>query len=484
MALDGNLISKGAGEGEAYMFQPFQVETHTIDQMNQNLVQQADRRIKEQQAKQAAEAQKKADFEKLLNDTYKYDPLDDVPIKKLHKEFTDLVANHKAGEDERPIKEAALALNIITNNSLNTFKKRGEIEKIRREQGDTNWFVGEDEYNAGALTPNEASDLGTAAQNLQAREMALDKFQVGAPKIKDIQTHIYKVAQTIPPEATETVTVKDNYGRFHDTTKNVYNEKALRDASDVDYQTHERDLKSQFPTSDDYFEAVKSTVKINEKEKITQESSGSATTGMAGEKNKKLNFTYTYGKNGEIIGVDPQTVGGTATKEYATTEIDGKPQKVRVEDTKNGKVTVSLPENEAIMNAYQKKRAEWGDRIKKKSAELNAKYKDKTDADKELALWAKSDKEPISPNLPTTMDLEGEQAEKVWHQAYGVTLDQAYTGNVPTFVREDKSLKGKNGEVKTTTYKYIGKDGKARVATVSDSELNDFLKAYPKAVKK
>lgn len=447
MTADGNLISKGQGEGEAIMIQPFLPDQTPFNQMNKALMQQSAQKAQIGMANQKeAEGSRDAWLKRLSNANY--NRLDEPAIRKLQDKIIESITSYKTGEPKTNIEQQIAAFEYLTKTSQESLKGDNEIQSDMIKNADKVWYKGQDEWTK-AQVENTAETYEDAIKAIARRDAARKSVVQGGEKINEPIPYLDKIVQKASMTSNEPVQYKGADGTLITKYETFTDPKKLRETVEFDFKNNPEAQRVFGSAEEMYNQADKRAVyKKSVNSKFIP--SSSSTSGISGEKNKKLNFTYTYGKNGDIVGVDPQTVGGTATKEYATTEINGKPQKVRVEDTKNGKVTVFLPENEAIMKSYQKKRAEWGDRIKKKSAEFNAKYKDKTDADKELALWAKSDKEPISPNLPTTMELEGEQAERVWHQAYGVTLDQAYTGNVPAFVREDKSLKGNGVGTKTT----------------------------------
>ena len=454
---DGNLISQEIGDGEAQLIRPFAPDTSLIQASWNNASRREEYQLAQKQKAAAERDKRNQDVMNEVNASYKYNPLDRPAIEKLHN---DVVKAVESG-DKNKIDETFRVYKLAANDSLNDFQQSVELSKELRTKGETHHIDGAKEW-AAAQIENNATDLGGIAANIGAREAAREKVRIGAEKITDVPVHMAKIAQSIPSSGTTEEAKPDAQGQIIRVQVPVYDTDAVKNALSVDYQTHERDLKPLYPTEKDYIEAGLKTVKTAPKVSQAFIPSSSATTG---EKNKKVNITYNYGKNGEITGSDLQSTTGNDTK-LATVSIPQNPndpkspkvnKEVIVVGTEGNKVKVLVPKDEKLLNDWKDARKKWlNDKLNQKQELIKMQQGEngisEIDANNMLTDWYKANPFPSYPvGSSSSMLLDKDNGgEAALHQSFGVSLDEINKGKAKPFVREDRSLKGKNVEVKTT----------------------------------
>jgi len=238
MIADGNLISKGQGEGEAIMYQPFIPDQTSMNQMLQIQAAKEEKRRK----KEEEDAKRKEEWSSNLMKNYKYNPLDSETIKALQEDAVNAIRNYKPGDDPLAIDEKIMAVDVFKNNSQETFVKTNNLIKEINPKLETYHVTGYDELKSG-LVKSPAKTLEEGASELAKRELLLDNVYVGQKKINNLDVDITANAKTITASSEpKLIQSKDKFGRLVTVKEFEYDPDEVRRASDRFYESHSKDM--------------------------------------------------------------------------------------------------------------------------------------------------------------------------------------------------------------------------------------------------
>lgn len=452
-------VSTGLGEGQAQVFKPYTGEAY---QKAAELRQRQQQLDQEAQRKRQAQEGDKANLLASLNKLSKYRPQEFGNVKLRHDKIVNKILSLNQdspsyAQDLAEVQNGISSLGEIvhaSNDIPNAYGKANEVinsGKYWIPKEDLAKIKADHDEKYGIIDDDEA-----LLDKLASKAANAELFANAEPLIKDQNAALTDIAQsvTVPKETGKTVL---------DPVSGQYVREVIRVTDPVKLEQVGKDIykrskqwQSYIPSEDEFLAQLRARTVDKSTESAKYQPTASATSGMAGEKNKKVNATYRFDESGNIVGSDLMGTTGNDTK-LATVDIEGSPSQVIVVGTEGDKVKVLVPKNEkAVLDWY-------AERTKR----LNAEQKHKLDLEKQydegkiserqksdaIIAWHKAN--PVKPfpeeNSKVMLLDKDNGGEAALHQTFGVTLDQVNSGKVPAFVREDKSLKGKASNQPQTT---------------------------------
>jgi hypothetical protein len=211
MGADGNLISKGQGEGAAIMLQPFLPDQTSFNQMNQVLANKQQQKAAQAQRQQIDEADKRDSWLKRLAGSGKYHQNDEGGIFNLQKDLINEVENYKSGTPTSAIEQKLIALEYIINNSKQSLDEDNRIQHDRLVNGDKVWYNGINAWEKANVL-NEGKTPEEIIKGIARRTAAQKQVIQGGEKITNPHGYIDGIIGKAQMGDAKQVTYKDKYG--------------------------------------------------------------------------------------------------------------------------------------------------------------------------------------------------------------------------------------------------------------------------------
>jgi hypothetical protein len=237
MRADGNLISKGQGEGEAIMLQPFTPDQSSFQQMNQVLAQQQAQKNRQAEEARQAENAKRESWLKDLSAGYKYHPKDEKGIYNLQKELVKKIENHKYSEPTTDIQQELIALKYLTNTSAQSLEQDNKLQLDRLQNADKVWYRGLEDYEK-AIVDNEGTTYEDMVKGIARRDAARKLVVQGGERINNPYAYLDKMIAQAPMGEAEVVASKDKYGNTVNKIIQYTDPEKLKEVITVDFNNN------------------------------------------------------------------------------------------------------------------------------------------------------------------------------------------------------------------------------------------------------
>ncbi|MBK9800666.1 MAG: hypothetical protein IPP56_13460 [Bacteroidetes bacterium] len=236
MTADGNLISKGQGEGEAIMIQPFLPDQTPFNQMNKALMQQKAQKAQVGMANQReAEGSRDAWLKKLSNANY--NRLDEPAIRKLQDKIIESITSYKTGDPKTNIEQQLAAFEYLTKTSQESLKGDNEIQSDMIKNADKIWYKGQDDWTK-AQVENTAETYEDAIKAIARRDAARKSVVQGGEKINEPIPYLDKIVQKASMTSNEPVQYKGADGTLITKYETFTDPKKLRETVEFDYNNN------------------------------------------------------------------------------------------------------------------------------------------------------------------------------------------------------------------------------------------------------
>lgn len=240
---DGNLISKGVGDGEAHIVQPFMPDQSAFLQMNQVLAQKQAQKAKAAADAREKEADKKDALIKQLG-SYKYHPLDNKNITDLKNRLEEKIVTHKQGESFLPIQQELEGFAYAVEQSRQSLEKDNDLDKMIRDNKDNVWIDGEDDWRS-SLVETPTGTLEDLMTSIGKREAKRDLVRQSAPKVKNLPQYINQAVSQLKPNGYKESVRKDASGQWVRELTPIYDTKQTDELFRGLYN-NTREAKQQF----------------------------------------------------------------------------------------------------------------------------------------------------------------------------------------------------------------------------------------------
>lgn len=237
MKADGNLISKGQGEGEAIMLQPFLPDQSSFQQMNQVLAQQQAQKNKQAEEARQAENAKRESWLKDLSAGYKYHPKDEKGIYNLQKGLIEKIENHKYGEPTTDIQQELAAFKYLVGTSQQSLEQDNKLQMDRLQNSDKVWYKGLEDYEK-AIVDNEGATYEDMVKGIAKRDAARKMVVQGGERINNPYAYLDKMIAQAPMGEAEVVTSKDAYGNTVNKIIQYTDPEKLKEVITVDFNNN------------------------------------------------------------------------------------------------------------------------------------------------------------------------------------------------------------------------------------------------------
>jgi len=292
MQTDGNLISKGQGEGEAIMIQPFLPDQTPFNQMNQALMQQTAQKAQVGMANQReAEGSRDAWLKRLSNANY--NRLDEPAIRKLQDKIIESITSYKTGDPKTSIEQQLAAFEYLTKTSQESLKGDNEIQSDMIKNADKVWYKGQDEWTK-AQVENTAETYEDAVKAIARRDAARKLVVQGGEKINEPIPYLDKIVQKASMTSNEPIQYHGVDGTLITKYETFTDPKKLKETVEFDFKNNPEAQRVFGSAEEMYNQADKRAVykkSVNVKGK-TNDAKANPNANLGGGTSVAGNFTF------------------------------------------------------------------------------------------------------------------------------------------------------------------------------------------------